>query len=85
MKAAADAGLICSLRQEGVPLENIQTHCGGLCRCVLVRTELLSTLSFYPAVFFHLPPQAFLDVSPPGGITAGGKATEEAGLRRHGG
>lgn len=33
VKAAADAGLICSLQQEGVPLKETQVQCGELCRC----------------------------------------------------
>lgn len=82
VKAAADAGLICSLQQEGVPPEKTPIHCAQICRCSCVRVPINRPPQFGLClrVFFLNPDRAFLDVSPPGGITAGGKATEEAGL-----
>lgn len=47
---------------------------------VLIHIYMLSKLRHCRKSFLKHPDQAFLDVSLPGGITAGGKATEEARL-----
>lgn len=84
LKAAADAGLICSLQQEGVPAnKTLYIHCAELCR----RADSYSDADRAVSVNGRLGSarlgsgRASFGVRLPAGSTAGGKASEEAGVQ----